>query len=123
MELKQAVQAVLDIGFRDDEGTLGYVDMAYTNACSKDAAATLRTAWTAGKSASEREEHKWKRYPFVVEARGRLGAVVVAFLRQHAPMEELLRSAALARAMREVSIITQRGLAALLLAAERPVAA
>ena len=45
------------------------------------------------------------------------------FLRQHAPVGEPLRSAALARATREVSIIAQQGLAALLLAAEpRPCA-
>ena len=131
MELQQAV---LDVAFRDDEGTLGYVDVAYTNACSEDAAATLRAARTAGKAASEREEHKRKRYPpannphaelipFVVEARGRLGAEVLPFLRQHAPTEQPLRSKALARATREISIVTQRGLAALLLAAEpRPVA-
>ena len=54
----------------------------------------------------------------MVEARGRLGAEVVPFLRQHAPAEEPLRSGVLARATREISIITQRGLAALLLAAE-----
>ena len=60
--------------------------------------------------------------PFVVEARGRLGAEVVPFLKQHAPPEPL-RSAVLARATGEISIITQRGLAALLLAAElRPAA-
>ncbi len=131
MELRQAVLAV---GFRDEEGALVYVDVAYTNAMSEDASASLRAARTAGKSASEREEHKRKRYPpannphcalvpFVVEARGRLGAEVLPFLRQHAPAEEPLRSAAMARALREVSIVTQRGLAALLLAAEpRPVA-
>ena len=121
--------AVLDVGFRDDEGTLGYADVAYTNATSEDAAATMRAARTAGKSASEREAHKRQRYPpaanphvelipFVVEARGRLGAEVLPFLRQHAPAEEPLRSAVLARATRELSIITQRGLAALLLAGE-----
>ena len=92
-------------------------------------AATLRAARTPGKAASEREEHKRKRYPpeahphaalipFVVEARGRLGAEVLPFLKQHAPAEEPLRSAVLARAAREISIITQRVLAALLLAAE-----
>ena len=130
----ELLRAVLDVAFRDDEGTLGYVDVAYTNACSEDAAATLRAARTAGKSASEREEQKRKRYPpaanphaelvpFVVEARGRLGAEVLPFLRQHAPAEEPLRSAVLARATREISIITQTGLAALLLAAEpRPAA-
>ena len=122
-------QAVLDVGFRDDEGTLGYADVAYTNATSEDAAATMRAARTAGKSASEREEHKRKRYPpaanphvelipFVVEARGRLGAEVLPFLRQHAPAAEPVRSAALARATRELSVLTQRGLAALLLAGE-----
>ena len=127
-------QAVLDVAFRDDEGTLAYVDVAYTNACSEDANATLRAAHTAGKSAGEREEHKRKRYPpaqnphaelipFVVEARGRLGAEVLPFLRQHAPAEEPLRSAAMARVLREISIVTQQGLAALLLAAEpRPAA-
>ena len=89
----------------------------------------MRAARTAGKAAGEREEMKRKRYspaqhphaeffPFVVEARGRLGAEVLPFLRQHAPAEEPLRSAALARATRELSIITQRGLASLLLAAE-----
>ena len=131
MELRQAK---LDVAFRDDEGALGYVDVAYTNAASFDAAATLRAARTPGKSASEREDHKRKRYPpadnphcelvpFVVEARGRLGAEVLPFLRQHAPAEEPLRSAVLARATREISIITKRGLAALLLAAEpRPAA-
>ena len=130
----ELLHAVLDVAFRDDDGTLGYVDVAYTNACSEDAAATLRAARTAGKSASEREEHKRKRYPpaanpyaelvpFVVEARGRLGAAVLPFLRQHAPAEEPLRSAVMARATREISIITQKGLAALLLSAEpRPVA-
>ena len=122
-------QAVLDVGYRDDEGVLGYVDVSYTNACTFDAASTLRAARTAGKAASEREDHKRKRYPpeknphvelvpFVVEARGRLGAEVLPFLRQHAPAEEPLRSAVLARATREISIITQRGLAALLLSAE-----
>ena len=132
MEVKHAM---LDVAFHDDEGTQGYVDVAYSNACSQDAAETLRAARTAGRAASEREEHKRKRYPpaanphaelipFVVEARGRLGAEALPFLRQHAPAEEPLRSAALARATREISIITQRGLAALLLAGEpRPVAA
>ena len=109
--------------------------MSFANACSTSAAATLRAARTAGKAASETEDRKRKRYPpakhphaelipFVVEARGRLGAEVLPFLRQHAPAEEPLRSVALARATREVSIITQKGLAALLLAGEpRPVAA
>ena len=129
----ELVEAVLDVGFRDDEGVLGYVDVTYTNACTMDAAANLRNARTAGKAASAREEDKRKRYPaelnphveltpFAVEARGRLGAEVLPFLRQHAPAEGPLRSAVLARATREISIITQRGLAALLLAAEpRPV--
>ena len=80
-----------------------------------------------GQQVGERaEEHKRKRYPpaanphaeltpFVVEA------FVLSFLRQHTLAEEPLRSAVLARATREISI-TQRGLAALLLAAEpRPV--
>ena len=128
-------QAVLDVGFRDDAGVLGYVDVAYTNACTMDAAAIMRHARTAGKAAGEREEHKRARYPpaknphaeltpFVVEARGRLGAEVLPFLRQHAPAEEPVRSGVLARATREISIITQRGLAALLLAAEpRPAGA
>ena len=40
------------------------------------------------------------------------------FLKQHALAEEPLRSAVLARALRDISIITQQGLAALLLAAE-----
>ena len=45
------------------------------------------------------------------------------FLRQHSPADEPLRSAVLARATREISTITQRCLAALLLAAEpRPAA-
>ena len=89
----------------------------------------MRAARTAGKSASEREAHKRQRYPpadnphvelipFVVEARGRLGAEVLPFLRQHAPAEEPVRSVALARATRELSVLTQRGLAALLLAGE-----
>ena len=60
--------------------------------------------------------------PFVVEARGRLGSEVLSFLKQHAPAEESLRSVVLATALREISIVTQRGLAALLLSAEpRPV--
>ena len=53
-----------------------------------------------------------------VEARGRLGAEVLPFLRQHAPAEEPLRAAVLARARRDIAVITQHGLAALLLAAE-----
>jgi len=121
--------AKLDVSFVDDEGVQGYVDVAYTNACSFDAATTLRAARTPGKAASEREEHKRKRYPpelnphaalipFVVEARGRLGVEVLPFLRQHAPAEEPRRSAVLARALHDISIITQQGLAALLLAAE-----
>ena len=80
----------------------------------------------AGPSGERREEHKRNRYPpeknpyaeFVVEARGRLGSEVLSFLRQHAPEKEPLRSAVLTRATREISIITQRGLAALLLSAE-----
>ena len=66
---------------------------------------------------SEKNPHA-ELIPFVVEARGRLGSEVLSFLRQHAPEEEPLRSAVLARATREISIITQRGLAALLLSAE-----
>ena len=128
-------QAILDVSFRDDEGTEGHVDVSFANACTTSAAATLRAARTAGKAASETEDRKRKRYPqakhphaelipFVVEARGRLGAEVLPFLRQHAPVAEPQRSAALARALREISIITQQGLANLLLAAEpRPCAA
>ena len=60
--------------------------------------------------------------PFVVEARGRLGTEVLSFLKQHAPAEESLRSVVLATALREISIVTQTGLARLLLSAEpRPV--
>ena len=130
MELQQAV---LDVAYTDDEGTRGYVDVAYTNACTEDARATERNARTPGRAASEREEHKRKRYPpqqnphaeltpFVVEARGRLGTEVLSFLKQHAPAEESLRSVVLATALREISIVTQTGLARLLLSAEpRPV--
>ena len=115
-------------------GLTGYVDVSYTNACTFDVVGTLRAARTAGKAAGEREEHKRKRYPpaqhphveftpLVVEARGRRGAEVVPFLRQHVPAAEPLRSAVLARATREISITTQRGLAALFHAAEpRPAA-
>ena len=85
-------QAVLDVALTDDEGTRGYVDVAYTNACTDDARATERNARTPGRAASEREEHKRKRYPteknlhaeltpFVVEARGRLGSEVLSFLK------------------------------------------
>ena len=127
-------QARLDVGFRDEEGSLGYVDVSYANASSTDPATTLARAQTAGKAASERAEQKRKRYPpeknphaelvpFVVEARGRLGAGGLPFLRQHAPADPALRTVVLARATREISIITQRGLAALLLSAEpRPAA-
>ena len=115
---------------------LGYVDVSYNKACTFDAANTLRAARTAGKAAGVRKEHKRKRYPpklyphaeltpLVVEARGRLGAEVLPFLRQHAHADEPLRSAVLARATRKISMlmITQRGLAALLLTAEpRPAA-
>ena len=122
-------QAILDVSFRDDEGKEGHVDVSFANACSTSAAATLRAARTAGKAASETEDRKRKRYPpelnphaalipFVVEARGRLGVEVLPFLRQHAPAEEPRRSAVLARALHDISIITQQGLAALLLAAE-----
>ena len=94
-----------------------------------DADKTLRNGRKVGKAASVRADEKRKRYPpdlhphaelvpFVVEARGRLGAEVLPFLRQHAPAEEPLRSAVLARALHDISIITQQGLAALLLAAE-----
>ena len=121
--------AVLDVSFTDDEGGLVFVDVSYTNACTPDADKTLRNARTAGKAASVRADEKRKRYPpqdhphaelvpFVVEARGRLGEEVLPFLRHHAPAEEPLRSAVLARALRDISIITKQGLAALLLAAE-----
>ena len=56
--------------------------------------------------------------PLVVEARGRLRVEVLPFVRQHAPAEEPLRSTVMARATREISIITLRGLTAFLLAAE-----
>ena len=47
----------------------------------------------------------------------------MSFLRQHAPAEEPLHSAVLARATREIFIFTQRGVVALLLVAEpRPAA-
>ena len=98
-------------------------------ACTEDARYTEQNARTPGRAARVREDGKRSRYPpeknphaeltpFVVEARGRLGSEVLSFLRQHAPEEEPLRSAVLARATREISIITQRGLAALLLSAE-----
>ena len=75
-------------------------------------------------AAGEREEHTRKRYPpelcphveltrLVVEGRGRLVAEVLPFLREHAPADEPLRSAVLALATREISIIHQRKLAAL----------
>ena len=54
----------------------------------------------------------------MVEACGRFGAEVVPFLRQHAPAEEPLRSAVLARATREISIVNERGLAALFFVVE-----
>ena len=121
--------AKLDVTFSDDEGSFVCVDVSYTNACTPDADKTLRNARTAGKAASVRADEKRKRYPpdrhphaelvpFVVEARGRLGAEVLPFLKQHAPAEEPLRSAVLARALRDIAVITQHGLAALLLAAE-----
>ena len=121
--------AKLDVTFSDDEGSFVCVDASYTNACTPDADKTLRNARTAGKAASVRADEKRKRYPpdrhphaelvpFVVEARGRLGAEVLPFLKQHAPAEEPLRSAVLARALRDIAVITQHGLAALLLAAE-----
>ena len=121
---------MLDVSFTDDEGGFVLVDVSYTNACSyTDADKTLRNARTAGKAASVRADEKRKRYPpqdhphaelvpFVVEARGRLGEEVLPFLRHHAPAEEPLRSAVLARALRDISIITKQGHAALLLAAE-----
>ena len=74
MELQQAV---LDVAYTDDEGTRGYVDVAYTNACSDDAQATLRSARTPSKSASEREEHKRKRYPPEAHPYAGLAPVVV----------------------------------------------
>ena len=125
-----AVKAVvLDVSFTDDEGVQGFVDVSYTNACSFNAEKTVRAARTAGKAASERADEKRKRYPpqdhphaelipFVVDARGRLGAEALPFLKQHALAEEPLRSAVLARALRDISIITQQGLAASLIAAE-----
>ena len=127
--VQELLCAKLDVAFRDEEGVQGYVDVAYTNATGGDAATTYARGSTAGKAASEREDQKRRRYPpalhphaemipFVVEARGRVGAEVLPFLRQHAPEDSTLRSAVLARATRELSIITQRGLAALLLAAE-----
>ena len=97
-------------------------------------AATLRAARTAGRAAGEREEHERKRYPpevhpqagltpLLVEGRGRLRTEVLSFLRQPASADELLRSGTLARATREVSVISKSSLAALLLAAEpRPAA-
>ena len=36
----ELLQAVLDVAYTDDEGTRGYVDVAYTNACTDDARAT-----------------------------------------------------------------------------------
>ena len=125
----ELTQARLDVAYTDDEGTRGYVDIAYANACTDDARYTEQNARTPGRAARVREDGKRSRYPpeknphaaltpFVVEARGRLGSEVLPFLRQHAPEEEPLRSAVLARATREISIITQRGLAALLLSAE-----
>ena len=121
--------AKLDVTYSDDEGRFVCVDVSYTNACTPDADKTLRNARTAGKAASVRADEKRKRYPpdrhphaelvpFVVEARGRLGEEVLPFLKQHAPAEEPLRSAVLARALRDIAVITQHGLAALLLAAE-----
>ena len=121
--------AILDVTFSDDEGSFVCVDASYTNACTPDADKTLRNARTAGKAASVRADEKRKRYPpdrhphaelvpFVVEARGRLGEEVLPFLKQHAPAEEPLRSAVLARALRDIAVITQHSLAALLLAAE-----
>ena len=125
-------EAVLDVAYTDHESTRGYVDVAYTSACSDEAQATLRAARTPGRrrgsgrstrgSGTRRRNPNAELTPFVVEARGRLGPEVLSFLRKHAPAEEPLRSAVLARAAREISIITQRSLAALPLSAEpRPV--
>ena len=93
------------------------MDTSYTNACTPDAAKMLRSARTPGKAASDRAVEKRRKYPpdahphaelvpFVVEARGRLGAEGLPFLKQHAPTEEPLRSAVLARALRDIAVIT-----------------
>ena len=82
--------AQLDVSFTDDEGRLVFVDVSYTSACTLDAAKTLRSARTPGKAASDRAVEKRRKYPpgahphaelvpFVVEARGRLGAEVLPF--------------------------------------------
>ena len=52
--VRELEQARLDVGFRDEEGSLGYVDVAYANACSLgDPATTLARARTAGKDAKD----------------------------------------------------------------------
>ena len=122
-------EAWLDVGYVDDLGVPGYVDVTYVNASPwDDSPELLERASTAGKAASDATRRKLLRYPpasypeaelvpFAVEARGRLGSEVLPFLRQHAPQGPA-RGAVLARAKRDISIITHQGLAALLLTAE-----
>ena len=51
-------QARLDVGFRDEQGNLGYVDVSYVSACTTgDPATTSARARTAGKGGGG--SHTW----------------------------------------------------------------
>ena len=123
-------RARLDVSFMDADGRLTHVDVPFASAATIQVA-ELRLRGDpagAGRAASQREDEKRRRYPpaanpseplvvFAVESRGRLGAGAIQLLRSSAPTDDT-RGAEVARAYRELSVITQRRRAHLLRAAE-----
>jgi hypothetical protein len=127
-------EAVLDLMLQDLRGRRTYVDVSFTLADSSNARLLSARARVDGSAAAERVARKRRRYPgdrfpgaalvpFVLEAHGRQSPETHAFLKAMVPPDWPERDAVLARARRDLSVLTQCRLADLLLSAERLAAA
>jgi TPR repeat protein len=127
-------EARLDVMCYDLRGRKTYVDVRFALADSKNAATLSARASTDGSAAAERVARKRRRYPadrcpgaslvpFVMEAHGRPSPEATAFLKAMVPFDFPDRTDVLARARRDLSVLTQTRLADLLLSAEAPSAA
>jgi hypothetical protein len=116
-------RAKLDVTYVHN-GRRVFVDVSVVSARSNNAALRRTRAARDGAAAAREEDSKRLRYPgpdlrpFAVEALGRPGESAAALLRELAPAEPQERSAFLAKAWQDLSVLVQRGNAELLLRAE-----
>ena len=116
-------RAQLHVCFDDSQGWRVYVDVAITDAATRDVYKLRSRAARDGVAAADKEDRKRIRYPgpdltpFVVEALGRMGSGADALLRSVAPTDATERSVVLGAARQSLSTLVQMGNAELVLSA------